>query len=62
LLDGGLTDATLVPLGVGLLMSALAGLAAIAFLLAFLRRRSTALFIGYRIMLAALIVLVVLAR
>jgi undecaprenyl-diphosphatase len=62
LLSGGLTDATVLPLIVGLVTSAIAGLAAIAFLLAFLRRRSTGVFIGYRIVLAALIVLFVLTR
>ena len=41
----------------------ISGLAAIAFLLAYLRRRSTALFIGYRFAAAAvLVVLVVLGR
>jgi undecaprenyl-diphosphatase len=62
LLGGGLADATVLPLVVGLVSSALAGLAAITFLLAFLRRRSTGVFIGYRIVLAALIVLFVLTR
>lgn len=62
LLGGGLTDATVLPLIVGLVTSAIAGLAAIAFLLAFLRRRSTGVFIAYRVVLAALIVLFVLTR
>jgi undecaprenyl-diphosphatase len=61
-LGGALTDANIGALVVGFVASAVAGLAAIAFLLAFLRRRSTALFIGYRIVLAALIVLFVLTR
>lgn len=62
LLGGGLTDTTVLPLIVGLVTSAIAGLAAIAFLLAFLRRRSTGVFIAYRVVLAALIVLFVLTR
>jgi undecaprenyl-diphosphatase len=62
LLGGGLASADLAPLAVGLIASAVAGLAAIAFLLAYLRRQSTALFIGYRIILAAVIVLFVVTR
>jgi undecaprenyl-diphosphatase len=62
LLGGGLASADIAPLVVGLLMSAIAGLGAIAFLLAYLRRQSTALFIGYRIVLAAVIVLFVVTR
>jgi undecaprenyl-diphosphatase len=62
LLGGGLAETAVLPLIVGLVTSALAGLAAIAFLLAFLRRRSTGVFIGYRVVLAALIVLFVLTR
>ena len=62
LLGGGLASADIAPLVVGLLMSAIAGLGAIAFLLAYLRRQSTALFIGYRVVLAAVIVLFVVTR
>jgi undecaprenyl-diphosphatase len=62
LLGGGLAETAVLPLIVGLVTSALAGLAAIAFLLAFLRRRSTSVFIGYRVVVAALIVLFVLTR
>jgi undecaprenyl-diphosphatase len=62
LLGGGLASADVLPLVVGLTASAIAGLAAIAFLLAYLRRQSTALFIGYRVVFAALIVLFVLTR
>jgi undecaprenyl-diphosphatase len=55
LLGGGLASSDVAPLAIGLLASAIAGLAAIAFLLAYLRRQSTALFIGYRVVLAAVI-------
>jgi undecaprenyl-diphosphatase len=62
LIGGGLAESSAAPLVVGLVASAIAGLAAIAFLLAFLRRRSTGLFIGYRIAFAALIVLFAVTR
>jgi undecaprenyl-diphosphatase len=61
-LFGGALGATdVLPLVVGFVAAALAGLAAIAFLLAYLRRRSTALFIGYRYVAAALLVVAVVA-
>ncbi len=63
LLGGGIAGADLLPLAAGFATALIAGLAAIAFLLAFLRRRSTALFIGYRYLLAAgLVVAVFLGR
>ena len=63
LLGGGLPGADLVPLAAGFATALVAGLLAIAFLLAFLRRRSTALFIGYRYARAAgLVVFVLLGR
>jgi undecaprenyl-diphosphatase len=62
LVAGGLAGADVLPLIVGFAAAAAAGLAAIAFLLAYLRRQSTALFIGYRVVLAGLIVLFVLTR
>ena len=49
-------------LAVGMALSAASGLAAIAFLLAYLRRNSTAVFITYRVVLAALVVVLLLAR
>src|SRR3989454_4615326 len=49
-------------LAVGVAVSGLSGLAAIAFLLAFLRRNSTGLFIVYRVILAGLVVVLLLAR
>ena len=61
-LGAGLSEANVAALTVGLIASAIAGLAAIYFLLAFLRQRSTGLFIAYRIAFAALIVLFVLTR
>jgi undecaprenyl-diphosphatase len=63
LLGGGLAGADLLPLAAGFATALVAGLIAIAFLLAFLRRRSTALFIGYRYALAGgLVVFVLLGR
>ena len=49
-------------IGVGFVVAALAGLAAIGFLLAWLRRRSVAIFSLYRIAFAAVIVILVLVR
>jgi undecaprenyl-diphosphatase len=60
LIGSGLAGADLLPLAAGFGTSLVAGLAAIAFLLAFLRRRSTALFIAYRYLLAAGLVIAVL--
>jgi undecaprenyl-diphosphatase len=56
LVGGGLASADLLPLAAGFLTALVAGLIAIAFLLSYLRRRSTALFIGYRFALAAALV------
>ncbi|MDP9270144.1 MAG: undecaprenyl-diphosphatase UppP [Chloroflexota bacterium] len=59
----GLASSDLAPLAVGFLAALIAGFAAIAWLLAYLRRRSTALFIGYRYVVAAgLVVFVILGR
>jgi undecaprenyl-diphosphatase len=60
LASGGLAAADLLPLAAGFATALVAGLIAIAFLLAYLRRRSTALFIGYRYVLAAGLVAFVL--
>ena len=57
---GGIPSSDLLPLAAGFAMALIAGLVAIAFLLAYLRRRSTALFIGYRYLLAAGLVAFVL--
>jgi undecaprenyl-diphosphatase len=61
LVGGGLQAADLLPLAVGFAASVVAGFAAIVFLLAYLRRNSTALFIGYRYAVAILLVALVLA-
>jgi undecaprenyl-diphosphatase len=58
---GGLPAGDLLPLAIGFVASVIAGFVAIAFLLAYLRRSSTALFIGYRYVVAALLVALVLA-
>ena len=47
---------------VGVVVSAVSGLAAITFLLAYLRRNSTAIFIAYRVVLAGFVVVLLLAR
>jgi undecaprenyl-diphosphatase len=47
---------------VGIVVSAVSGLAAITFLLSYLRRNSTAIFIAYRTVVAALVVVLLLAR
>lgn len=60
LFSGGLQAANVAPLLAGLISAAVAGLVAVAFLLAYLRRQSTALFIGYRLVLAAVLVVFVI--
>lgn len=62
LLQSGLPSADVPALGVGMLGAAVAGLLAIAFLLDYLRRRTTAPFIAERLVMAALVVVFVLAR
>lgn len=62
LVGGGLPSGDVLPLIVGLVAAAVSGVLAIAFLLSYLRRRSTLIFIVYRFVLAALIVLFVLTR
>ena len=61
LVGGGIASSDVAPLLVGFLAAMIAGLAAIVFLLAYLRRRSTALFIGYRYLVAIGLVVFVLA-
>ena len=58
--DAGAFDPVL--LAVGMVAAAAAGLLAVSALLAFLRRRSTSIFIWYRVGFAALIVVALLAR
>ena len=48
----------LVPMAVGLLMSFVFGMLAIAFLLRFLRTRSTDIFVAYRVILAAAVLVI----
>ncbi len=62
IVGGGLAGADIAPLIVGFVTAAVAGFAAIAFLLSFLRRRSTGLFIGYRLVAALLLIAFVLTR
>ena len=62
LLQTGLPSTDVLALGVGMLGAAVAGLLAIAFLLDYLRRRTTAPFIAERLVMAALVVIFVLAR
>jgi undecaprenyl-diphosphatase len=60
LLGGGLAGSDVAPLVAGFVAALVAGLAAITFLLSYLRRQSTGLFIGYRFAVAALLVVLVL--
>jgi undecaprenyl-diphosphatase len=59
--EGGIQVSTL-PLVVGMLASLVAGLVAIHFMLSFLRRRSLDAFVWYRFALAAIVLIVWLAR
>jgi undecaprenyl-diphosphatase len=59
--EGGVQVATL-PLVVGMVAAAISGLAAIHFMLSFLRRRSLDVFVWYRFALAAVVLIVWLAR
>ncbi len=59
--EGGVQVSTL-PLVVGMVASLVAGLAAIHFMLSFLRRRSLDAFVWYRFALAAIVLIVWLAR
>jgi undecaprenyl-diphosphatase len=52
----------LLPLAVGMLAALVSGLAAIHFLLRYLRTKSLAIFVIYRLVLAAIVVVVVLSR
>ena len=62
LIGGGLAGSDIVPLAAGFIAALVAGLTAIAFLLAYLRRRSTGLFIGYRYLAAIGLAIFVLAH
>ena len=60
LFDEALTANEWLAIGVGFIVAALSGLLAIGFLLSWLRRRSVALFSLYRVIFAAVIVVLVL--
>ncbi len=55
LMDAGAGAAELVPMAIGLVVSAVVGYAVIAWLLAWLRRRDLTVFVVYRVILAAVI-------
>jgi len=59
---GTAVDGNVVPLVVGLLAAMLSGFAAIHFLLRYLRTNSLAVFVAYRVVLAALVIVSLLAR
>jgi undecaprenyl-diphosphatase len=59
---GTAVDGNLVPLVVGLLAAMLSGFAAIHFLLRYLRTNSLAIFVAYRVVLAAIVIVSLLAR
>ena len=54
-MDAGAGAARLVPMAIGLVVSAVVGYAVIAWLLAWLRRRDLTVFVVYRVLLAAVI-------
>lgn len=62
LLNGGLAAGNVAPLIAGMIAALVAGLIAVSALLAYLRRRDTNIFIVYRLVLAAVLVLYVLTR
>jgi len=59
---GTAVEGNVVPLVVGLLAAMLSGFAAIHFLLRYLRTNSLAVFVAYRVLLAALVIVSLLAR
>jgi len=59
---GTAVEGNVVPLVVGLLAAMLSGFAAIHFLLRYLRTNSLAVFVAYRVVLAALVIVSLLAR
>ena len=62
LLNGGLAAANVAPLIAGMIAALLAGLLAVSVLLAYLRRHDTNIFIVYRLVLAAVLVIYVVTR
>ncbi|RPH57209.1 undecaprenyl-diphosphate phosphatase, partial [bacterium] len=62
LVQAGVTAQELVPMGIGLAVSAVAGYLVIAWLLDFLRRQTMTAFVVYRLLLAAVILATVVFR
>jgi undecaprenyl-diphosphatase len=62
LLNGGLAAGDVAPLIAGMIAALLAGLLAVSVLLAYLRRHDTKVFIVYRLVLAAVLVVYVVTR
>jgi undecaprenyl-diphosphatase len=62
LVQAGVTAAELVPMGIGLVVSAVVGYMVIAWLLAWLRRQSLTAFVVYRILLGLVILATVWSR
>ena len=62
LMDAGAGSAQLVPMAIGLVVSAVVGYGVIAWLLAWLRRRDLTVFVVYRVLLAAVIVATLVFR
>lgn len=62
LVQAGVTAQELVPMGIGLAVSAVAGYLVIAWLLDFLRRQTMTVFVVYRLLLAAVILATVVFR
>ena len=62
LFESGVTAAELVPMGIGLVASAVIGYAVIAWLLAWLRSRNLTVFVVYRLILGAVILATVFLR
>jgi undecaprenyl-diphosphatase len=60
--DGGLAGSSIAPLVVGMVAAAVSGLAAIHFMLGFLRRQSLDVFVVYRFVLAAIVFVAWLPR
>ena len=62
LFESGVTTTELIPMGIGLVASAVIGYAVIAWLLAWLRSRSLTVFVVYRLILGAVILATVYLR
>jgi undecaprenyl-diphosphatase len=60
--EGGIAGTSIAPLAVGMAAAAVSGIAAIHFMLAFLRRQSLDVFVLYRFLLAAVVLIVWLDR